>query len=194
VFDSSRERSIPLEFIVGTGSVIKGFDRAVAGLEVGGTRTVRLAPAEAYGERSDEARIQVPASQAPKGLVVGTRVGLSNGASAVVAAIDASSVTLDLNHELAGQHLTFDVELMALCPSERMRTAVFAMGCFWGPQLRFQRMPGVLATEVAYCNGSDAFPDVTYEQARPPTPPPPPAAVGARARSPPPSFVLATCF
>jgi len=162
-FDSSRGRD-PLEFIVGAGGVIAGFDRAVSGLEVGGTRTVRLDPAEAYGERSDEARIQVPASQAPKGLVTGTRVGLSNGASAVVVAIDESSVTLDLNHELAGQSLTFEVEIVSICPSERMRTAVFAQGCFWGPQLRFQRLPGVIATEVAYCNGSNAFPKVTYEQ------------------------------
>ena len=64
-FDSSRGRD-PLTFVVGAGTVVSGFDRLVTGLEVGGTRKARLEPAEAYGERSDEAVISVPASQAPR--------------------------------------------------------------------------------------------------------------------------------
>lgn len=62
------------------------------------------------------------------------QVQLSNGLPARVAAIDAESgeVTLDLNHELAGKHLTFDVTLQSLVPSEALQKATFGAGCFWG--------------------------------------------------------------
>lgn len=164
VFDTSRKdgRS-PLEFQIGAGKVIKGFDKAVTGLAVGETRKVRLTPAEGYGEREEEAVITVPADRAPPGLKKGDRVQLSNGMSAVVAEVDpAKGVTIDLNPELAGKHLTFDVELMALTPAAKLKTAVFGAGCFWGPQLMFDRIPGVLSTEVGYSQGS--VKDPTYEQ------------------------------
>lgn len=62
------------------------------------------------------------------------QVQLSNGLPARVAAIDEASgeVTLDLNHELAGKHLTFDVTLQSLVPSESLQKATFGAGCFWG--------------------------------------------------------------
>lgn len=62
------------------------------------------------------------------------QVQLSNGLPARVAAIDAENgeVTLDLNHELAGKHLTFDVTLQSLVPSEALQKATFGAGCFWG--------------------------------------------------------------
>ncbi|EFJ40180.1 hypothetical protein VOLCADRAFT_109463 [Volvox carteri f. nagariensis] len=160
VFDSSRGRD-PLEFVIGAGKVIKGFDLAVTGLAVGGTRKQRIEPAEAYGEADPNAVISFPISQAPDGLEPGVKVQLSNGMIATVKSVDKEKVTLDLNHELAGKPLTFDVELMKLVPSERLQRATFAAGCFWGPELAFQRVPGVLSTEVGYSNGKTENP--TYE-------------------------------
>ncbi|GFR50978.1 hypothetical protein Agub_g13303 [Astrephomene gubernaculifera] len=160
-FDSSRGRE-PLEFIIGSGKVIKGFDRAVTGLSQGGTRKLRLDPSEAYGEVDPNAVISFPASKAPEGLEAGMQVQLSNGMVARVKAVDAESVTLDLNHELAGQALTFDVELVKLVPTERLRLATFAAGCFWGPELAFMRVPGVVGTEVGYSNGTAQQP--SYEE------------------------------
>lgn len=62
------------------------------------------------------------------------QVQLSNGLPARVSAMDADSgeITLDLNHELAGKHLTFDVTLQGLVPSEALQKATFGAGCFWG--------------------------------------------------------------
>ncbi|GBF97405.1 peptide methionine sulfoxide reductase [Raphidocelis subcapitata] len=161
VFDTSRKDGrTPLEFRIGAGN---GFDMAVTGLSVGETRKLRLTPEQGYGEREDGAVISVPADRAPKGLSVGDRVQLSNGMPATVTEVDpVKGVTIDLNHELAGKHLTFDVELMALTPAARLSTVVFGAGCFWGPQLLFDRVPGVLSTEVGYSQGSVANP--SYEQ------------------------------
>lgn len=110
-FDSSAGRP-PLEFVVGSGQVIAGFDQAVRGLKVGEARTVRMEAGDAYGERDDDMIITVPATQAPNGLRVGDQVQ-AGGQLAQVIAIDAESVTIDANHRLAGKALTFDVELVA---------------------------------------------------------------------------------
>lgn len=163
VFDTSRENNRdPLEFQIGAGRVIKGFDMAVTGLEVGGTRKVRLDPADAYGEHDPQMVLQVPADKAPPGLQAGVRVQLNNGMPALVKEVTKEAITLDLNHELAGKPLTFDVQLMSLWPADRLQTAAFGAGCFWGVELAFQRVPGVVSTEVGYSNGEK--PKVTYEE------------------------------
>lgn len=67
---------------------------------------------------------------------------LSNGLPANVTAVADDAVTLDLNHELAGKHLTFDVELLSLTTADSLQKATFGAGCFWGPELAFQRVAG----------------------------------------------------
>lgn len=109
-FDSSVGRE-PLEFVVGSGQVISGFDQAVRGLSVGESRTVRMEASDAYGERRDDMIITVPAEQAPPGLKAGDQVSAGN-MPAEVLSVDDESVTIDANHRLAGQALTFDVELV----------------------------------------------------------------------------------
>jgi peptide-methionine (S)-S-oxide reductase len=161
VFDSSRGRE-PLEFIIGAGSVIKGFDTAVTGLAIGGSRKSRIPPADAYGEKDPSLEMSFPASSAPEGLKEGVKVQLSNGMVAKVLKVSKDSITLDLNHELAGQALTFEVELMELTQASKMAHATFGAGCFWSVELAFQRTPGVISTEVGYCNGAMDKP--TYEQ------------------------------
>lgn len=114
-FDSSRG-SDPLAFTVGAGDVIPGFDAAVTGMEVGETRTVTIPAAEAYGEPDPEQTLVVPRDQLPEGPVqLGDRmeIGLETGGSIPVrvAEMDDETVTLDANHELAGEDLTFEITL-----------------------------------------------------------------------------------
>jgi FKBP-type peptidyl-prolyl cis-trans isomerase 2 len=111
-FDSSSERG-PLGFVVGAGQMIVGFDAAVRGMALGESRTVRLEPAEAYGEVDPARIIEFPIAEAPDGLQVGDEVFLS-GSRAVVTAVTADTITVDANHELAGQTLTFEIELLSI--------------------------------------------------------------------------------
>lgn len=113
VFDSSQGRE-PLAFEVGSGLMIAGFDAAVRGLAVGESVTVRLEPGQAYGERRDDLIIDVPKSQAPAGLLVGSSVQFGEGRRGVVLAITDETVRVDTNNPLAGQALTFEIQLVSI--------------------------------------------------------------------------------
>lgn len=119
VFDSSEGRE-PLAFTLGAGQVVPGFDRAVTGLEVGESRTVRMEPDEAYGQRRDDLVLTVPHDAFPEGIAPepGQRLqlGLQGGGAldAQVTEVGDEAVTLDANHPLAGQALTFDVTLVEI--------------------------------------------------------------------------------
>ena len=119
VFDSSRERE-PLEFTVGSGMVIPGFDNAVEGMEVGESKNVKIAPAEAYGERSDENIIEIERNMLPPEIdpEVGMKLQASNkdgGATIVtVTEVGDEKLKIDANHQLAGENLNFDIELMEI--------------------------------------------------------------------------------
>ena len=116
-FDSSEGRD-PLEFTIGTGQVIPGFDTAVADLEVGDTTTVNIPAAEAYGEHSDEGMQTFPRDAFPPDTTpeVGWAVELSSPEGervpATVAEVTDETITLDFNHPLAGQDLTFEITLV----------------------------------------------------------------------------------
>ena len=117
-FDSSLDRGEPLEFVCMAGQMIPGFDKAVESMNVGDTITVHLEPSEAYGERSEEAIQTIPLANIPgaEDLPVGETVFLQgpNGQPfpAKVAAMDDTTVTFDMNHELAGKPLNFEIELL----------------------------------------------------------------------------------
>jgi len=120
VFDSSRERD-PFEFVVGVGQVIKGFDDAVADMIVGDTKTVMVPSAEAYGPHFAERVIEVDHGQFAEGVVPEIGMQLqSNGGDgqppmvATVTEVTEDKVILDANHPLAGQDLTFEIELLEL--------------------------------------------------------------------------------
>ncbi len=119
VFDSSEGRE-PIEFEVGGGEVIPGFDRAVTGMKVGEAREVTVPAAEAYGEVRPELRLRVPRSELPEGHVpeVGQMfavlVGPDQQSTARVAEVYEDTIVLDLNHALAGEALTFGIELMRI--------------------------------------------------------------------------------
>lgn len=116
VFDSSEGRD-PLQFTVGSGQVIPGFDQAVSGMKPGDERNVTIPAAEAYGARRDDLVIEVERQRLPDDLEpeVGQQLQLSQeGQTFVVRVTDVSdaSVTLDANHPLAGEDLTFQLQLV----------------------------------------------------------------------------------
>ena len=119
VFDSSAGRE-PLAFKVGSGQVIVGFDEAVTGMTVGEKKTVMIPCAKAYGETQDDLVMTVPLEQVPPDLQLETgmklEVGGANGELIRVTVIEITdhSVILDANPPLAGQDLTFALELVAI--------------------------------------------------------------------------------
>ncbi|MBQ4568224.1 MAG: peptidylprolyl isomerase [Desulfovibrio sp.] len=118
VFDSSRERD-PLEFTLGRGMLIPGFESAVMGHEAGETVTVTIPPEDAYGEVDLELIFTVARSQVPAHipLEVGTPLQLSNEQGqmdVIITEVDAEEVTLDANHPLAGKALTFEIEILEI--------------------------------------------------------------------------------
>ena len=117
-FDSSRGTD-PLTFTLGEGAVIQGFDDAVDGMSVGESKRVTIPATEAYGDRRDELTLRVPRSELPTDLdlEVGSRLRMEQGVDSVVVtvrAMDDESVMLDANHPLAGEALTFDLELVEI--------------------------------------------------------------------------------
>ena len=117
-FDSSYDRGEPLAFVCGAGMMIKGFDKAVADMEVGQIVDVHLMPEEAYGQPDPDAVITIAIAQLPgsENLNVGERVYLRNMMGqpfpVTVTAKDDTNITLDANHEMAGKELNFRIELV----------------------------------------------------------------------------------
>ena len=117
-FDSSYDRGEPLEFICGAGQMIKGFDTAVADMEVGQIIDVHLMPEEAYGMADPNAIFTMEIAQLPgsEDLTVGQQVYLSNQYGqpfpVKVTAKDDKNITFDANHEMAGKELNFRIELV----------------------------------------------------------------------------------
>jgi len=114
VFDSSRERGQALSFAVASGQMIPGFDNAVLGMKVGEVKTVRLAPADAYGEKGAESLIEVPLAQVPEGTKAGDVLRSPQGQSVTVIEVNDSVVIIDTAHELAGEFLTFEIEIVSI--------------------------------------------------------------------------------
>ena len=117
-FDSSYDRGEPLEFVCGAGQMIKGFDAAVADMEVGEVKEIHLMPEEAYGMPNPEAIIKVEIAQLPgsEDLQIGQQVYLSNQYGqqfpVKVTEKDETMITFDANHEMAGKELNFKIELV----------------------------------------------------------------------------------
>lgn len=118
-FDSSVGRE-PLEFTVGAGQMIKGFDAALPGMVKGDKKTVNISAEEGYGERSDDAVIEFPKSNVPEDMKLekGMSLTLSNQQGqpvpVVVVEVKDDVIILDANHFLAGQELIFDIELVEI--------------------------------------------------------------------------------
>ncbi len=118
-FDSSEGRE-PLEFTVGAGMMIKGFDAAMPGMAVGDKKTVNIPAADAYGEKDPTAIIEFPKENVPEDMKLepGMQLTLSNQEGqpfpVVVVEVKDEVIILDANHFLAGQELVFDIELVEI--------------------------------------------------------------------------------
>jgi len=116
IFDTSRERH-PLQFTIGNGQVIAGFEQAIIGMSPGDSKTIRIPPAEAYGDHRKDLVITFSRNQLPQGMnpKVGQRLELTqeNDQTALVTIVDVTDtdLMLDANHPLAGKELTFDLQL-----------------------------------------------------------------------------------
>lgn len=118
-FDSSSGRD-PLEFALGGGQVIPGFDSAVDGMTVGDSKTVTIQPDDAYGQRHEQLIQQVPKSALPEDMTPEVGMALQSQSpdgqtmNLVVVGVEEDSITLDANHPLSGQALTFAIELVEI--------------------------------------------------------------------------------
>lgn len=114
-FDSS-SGSEPLQFLVGSGQMIPGFEKALIGASVGETKTFSLEPEEAYGHKDPNGVQEVPREQFPPevevGMIFGAQMPDGNAVPLRVTAVTDETVTVDLNHQLAGEKLTFEVEVV----------------------------------------------------------------------------------
>jgi peptidylprolyl isomerase len=119
VFDSSVENGEPLEAILGEGMLIPGFERALLGMKTGDKITVRIEPEDAYGEVSEELLLAVPRDSFPPHLIpeVGLMLQVNTDRGdmdVVIARMTETEIILDANHPLAGQALTFALELVVI--------------------------------------------------------------------------------
>ena len=119
VFDTSKEKE-PFEFTIGNEAVIPGFEKGVVGMGVGDTKTIEIAPEDAYGEKRDELVVDVEKSEFPDDITpsIGQRLQIrqQDGNPIVVTITDLNedTITLDANHPLAGYTLFFDVQLIEI--------------------------------------------------------------------------------
>lgn len=128
VFDSSREEVAveaeiahpnreyePLEFVVGAGEVVEGFEEGVVGMEEGETKEITVPPEKGYGERDEERLVEYDREEFREALGEEPEVGMhihTQDAHGDVIEVDGDTVVVDFNHELAGETLVFEIEVV----------------------------------------------------------------------------------
>ena len=121
IFDTSYDRH-PVQFTLGNGKLIAGFEKAVIGMNVGEKKIVIIPPGDAYGQRHSSAVVELERKNLPGGFEprVGQRLELTqeNDSTVLVTVVATSEnkVTVDANHPLAGKDLTFEIELVSIVP------------------------------------------------------------------------------
>lgn len=123
VFDSSRDRGQPLEFVLGEGNIIPGFEAAVEGHGQGDKVSARITPAEGYGDADEELIFTVPRARMPADIPLepGTPLQLSTDMGqmdVMITEVGLKEVTLDANHPLAGKDLEFEIEILDAKPGK----------------------------------------------------------------------------
>lgn len=119
VFDSSEGRE-PLEFTLGAGQIIPGLEKGIVGMQAEESKTITIPVAEAFGERKQELLQEVPKTQLPKEITPEVGMQLTSQSPdgqqipLVVTDVKEDTITVDANHPLAGQDLTFEVTLLSI--------------------------------------------------------------------------------
>lgn len=124
VFDSSMhgDHSHPLEFTVGSGQVINGFDEAVIGMNKGEEKEITILPKDAYGEENPELKKEVPRNALPQdpsqelkpGMMLAIQAPDGRQFPVKIAAVSKETITIDLNHPLAGKKLIFKLKIAGI--------------------------------------------------------------------------------
>jgi peptidylprolyl isomerase len=136
-FDSSEGRP-PLEFKVGSGQIIKGFDTAVVGMLLNEEKTFTLAPEDAYGSRNEDHKHELPRAEIPSEITpeMGQILALTSSERqhipARIVAMDEEKVTFDLNHPLAGQSLTFKIKVVGISDTPTQKPESCGSNCSSG--------------------------------------------------------------
>jgi peptidylprolyl isomerase len=126
LFDSS-EGSDPLQFKLGSGSLIAGFEEAVEGMNPGESKTVQIPPEKAYGKYREDLVIKIDKKDIPEGIVpaegMTLEIGASNGVMVPVqiTEIEEDTITIDANHPLSEQTLTFEIKLMEIVGNQEAK-------------------------------------------------------------------------
>jgi peptidylprolyl isomerase len=134
VFDSSQGRQ-PLEVQMGAGQVIKGFEEQLMGMALNEKKVFTLSAEDAYGPRNANLMHSIPRSEVPPGMdvQVGMVVGLmtpeGNQVPARVVSLDDERMIMDLNHPLAGESLTFEIEVVGISPTPTQESMSCPSGC-----------------------------------------------------------------
>ncbi|CAM9521033.1 unnamed protein product [Heterosigma akashiwo] len=147
-------------FVVGSGALFPPLHDEVVGMEVGDKASVVIDPEDAYGKWDEQQSTTV--EKQGMALDVGVKVRLWTGQTARVTWANDTHATVDANPDLAGKSFRLDLEVLAVRELKALETATVAGGCFWGMELAFQRVPGVVATKVGYTQGAAEAP--TYEE------------------------------
>ncbi len=122
VFDSSEQHGQPLEFVVGSGQIIKGFDEAVVGMELNEEKEFKVEPKNAYGDPNPMLIQKIPREKLPSnvdikpGMMLGLQTPDGQQLPARVADVNEKEVTIDVNHPLAGKELNFSIKVIAIEP------------------------------------------------------------------------------
>ena len=120
IFDASQRHGAPLQFEVGSGQVIAGFDSAVVGMNLGEQKTISIPPEKAYGNHSDDLIIQAPKKDIPEnenlkpGFVILAKFPDGSEMPARVIKLEGETVTMDFNHPLAGKTLKFTITVVSV--------------------------------------------------------------------------------
>jgi peptidylprolyl isomerase len=128
VFDASSKHGKPLEFEVGSGQLIKGFDTAVVGMQIGEEKEIKLSSADAYGEIKKELYKKIPRDQLPKeqepkvGMMLSMQLPTGQQVPVKITEVNEKEVTIDLNHPLAGKNLTFKIKVVEISEKKEKKT------------------------------------------------------------------------
>ena len=109
----------PLEFTVGAGQMIDGFDAAVVGMKEGEEKTVRILPAAAYGSRDEELVVSMPHENLPGEVNVGDQFMNAQGMTGIAIDVNNQTIKIDFNHPLAGKTLTFQIFMRKITKATR---------------------------------------------------------------------------
>ncbi len=118
VFDSSRERGEPFNFVVGKGMVISGFEDGVVGMKTGDKKTLDISPEKGYGHRNEELVMEIPRSHLPPDIKpkAGNMMKIPTREGQIIEVqitrVDQKAIEVDANHPLAGKTLIFELELI----------------------------------------------------------------------------------